>query len=46
MPVGEKLFKPILITKNDEPHIAERIISRSVLFIGFDKDKNYILFLG
>ena len=39
-PIGEKLFKPTLIAKNADPHIAERIINRIKLFTWQFLDKN------
>ena len=44
--IGEKSFKPILIAKKAEPHIADNTISKKKLFIDFCGNKNYILFLG
>ena len=32
--VGEKLFKPIFIAKNAEPHIADNITNKKKLFTG------------
>ena len=45
-PVGEKPFKPTLIAKNAEPHIADKITNKKKLFTGKILNKNYILFLG
>ena len=44
--VGEKLFKPILIAKNAEPHIADNITNKKKLFTGkilFKKIRFYFL---
>ena len=39
-PIGEKSFKPTLIAKKAEPHIADKIISRIKLFTGYLVGKN------
>ena len=40
MEVGEKSFKPTLIAKKAEPHIADKIISKIKLFTGYFVGKN------
>ena len=44
--VGENPFRPTLIAKNAEPHIADRIKSKKKLLTGNNLFKNYILFFG
>ena len=40
IPVGVKLERHILITKNDDPHIADKIINRNKLFDEIFFNKN------
>ena len=44
-PIGEKLFKPILIAKKADPQIADKIINKKKLLTGYFYSKIKFYFL-